>query len=128
MSDVIREIKFRVPVYTAKGKFYCWHYWGFVKEGYGSIVFKGCIDDPVRSQAESQQFTGRRDKNGKEIYQGDQMYGFSNLLFTVVWEPELARFIALSKSEHEYISPECWKDHEVIGNVVQNPEMMPEVK
>ena len=53
----MREIKFRQRV---KGTF---HYWGFLTPD----SFIG----PVNPFDPSQQYTGLKDKNGKEIYEGD---------------------------------------------------------
>lgn len=57
----MREIKFRQPLKV--GGF---HYWGYI----GGKSFIGPVGDNYAS-VPSEQYTGRKDKNGKEIYEGD---------------------------------------------------------
>ena len=57
----MRELKFRQAV-SFDGKFHHWHYWGLIEgefRGITSLV------------APNFQFTGLKDKNGKEICEGD---------------------------------------------------------
>lgn len=80
------------------------------------------------------QFTGLTDKNGKEIYEGDIILvdGFDNsirsvftTLYKVIFDNSVLSLI--SKSEHDWLhmgelAPE---ETEVIGNIHQNPELIP---
>ena len=78
------------------------------------------------------QYTGLKDKNGKEIYEGDIIRSFDSnddaILHYIVWEE--ARFVALYKGRN--FSSKCflkqdWLDEfdkEVIGNIHDNPELL----
>jgi len=57
-----REIKFRQPRLDDQGDFIEWFYWGFIDNGFIA---------PLRQNVPNYQYTGLKDKNGKEIYEGD---------------------------------------------------------
>jgi uncharacterized phage protein (TIGR01671 family) len=72
------------------------------------------------------QYTGLKDKNGKEIYDCDICMGTrggSSYIFTVKWDEENARY--LGHTTNGYI---CYVGQEpaveVIGNIYQNPELL----
>lgn len=77
------------------------------------------------------QYTGLKDKNGKEVYEGDIIRSFNScgeaILHCIVWEE--ARFAALYKGRNfcSMWIQQDWLDEfdkEVIGNIYDNPELV----
>ncbi len=77
---------------------------------------------------ERMQFTGLKDKNGKEIYEGD-IIEYKNVLFVVEWEKEFCQF-KLSFIEKEGFLDLGYKTRElkIIGNIYENPELVEDKK
>lgn len=82
-----------------------------------------------------EQYTGLKDKNGKEIYEGDILAWHSNIYRKHDWVGLVlyrGAGFAVQESDKSYSSPEwldcaCRKDAniiEVIGNVHTNPELL----
>lgn len=69
------------------------------------------------------QFTGLRDKNSKEIYEGDMISG--GLLSEpceVMYQESCGRFIAFG--EHYKVLANKFDQFEVIGNIHENQELL----
>jgi len=66
------------------------------------------------------QFTGRTDKDGQEIYQGDVLEGKEGN-YVVEWYTPEAHFRAVRS--HAFIPAYQWHKHKCIGNIWQHPEL-----
>jgi uncharacterized phage protein (TIGR01671 family) len=126
----MREIKFRQPIWSER-KFHEWYYWGFLRDG----EFTAPCYHPQKAKEESQQFTGLKDKNGKEIYDGDRVsLWFEEMFFAdtvegeIDWSesgsgwiinfPDKGRSILISSLDINFAQ------FEVIGNIYQHPELI----
>jgi len=93
-------------------------------------------------QFELMQYTNLKDRNGREIYEGDiarvkqTVWGYVEHLIKIIWDEEDARFtnIVIKKiGEDRHNTPdegEGWSMNvirdwvEVIGNIHENPELL----
>jgi len=116
----MREIKFRAWDPIHKRMFDCdiisddrgYEHWQYFEDGnpYSNILM---------------QFTGLKDKNGKEIYEGDAVKFWSNeLIGFIYWSESTARF-EISQGHFNIVDI---SKSEIIGNIYENPELLKEKK
>ena len=79
-------------------------------------------------EVELMQYTGLKDKNGKEIYEGDIYHvGDKNIRYLVVWFN--SGFEGKQLRSTSYAGLKSWaKDIEILGNIYENPELLEENK
>ncbi len=123
----MREIKFRQPI-NNNGKFESFHYWGILKKG----VFVAPLSDARYCDTLSNQFTGLKDKNGKEIYERDVLVsrGSLDIYFLVSFGDDTDKeefgftLKALNKTNKIYGFCRDVEKYEIIGNIYENPELL----
>ena len=120
-----REIKFRQPIFVS-GKFDRWHQWGFIGQNFGGIA-SSLTTSIEEAQAASQQYTGLKDANNIDIYEGDilQYFHDTRLRFpkTVKWDS--GRFGITGQGYGFKSLRDCEIDqYSVIGNIYENPELL----
>ena len=97
-----------------------------INEGYRDIIFM--------------QFTGLKDSNGKEIYEGDivlcsadycgeikAIIAYDETIGSFVLKDKKGSSFILYKDErktYHYSIENVWEDIEVIGNIYENPELL----
>jgi uncharacterized phage protein (TIGR01671 family) len=79
--------------------------------------------DAFLDRVKLRQYTGLRDKNGKEIYEGD-IVRYLNIINdscteVIIWHQDIASFGTKTKS-----GLDCMYACEVIGNIYENPELL----
>jgi len=122
----MREIKFRA--------------WSEKENKY--IYFELCLIELLTSdemdfisKAESEQYTGLKDKNGKEIYEGDICTLFTDRPTVVIFKNGsfgyncTGDFISFAQNHH-FIFDKDGKSEKIkiIGNINKNPELLESLK
>ena len=123
----MRDIKYRAYDNNTKQ----FEYWSAKENKYGGIFWE-MVKRPEFEPAE--QYTGLKDKNGKEIYEGDVI---SCLAYDNNYQKHLVRG-DVEFEEFEYVINNCYDSSwpcvsfkkvdilnvKVIGNIHENPELL----
>lgn len=124
----MREIKFRAwdlktkKTHTAENINFCGRKTVTVQY---NPVKKICLDSAILMQ-----YTGAKDKNGVEIYEGDVIRGHTGRYqvdCVVRWSLGNCGFIAeptITDRTYLCLNPGSTKSYEVIGNIYENPELV----
>lgn len=127
----MREIKFRAWNKNTKRMLNGvssleWDYIGSIMIGVKESQVLRKKFNPIGA-IELMQYTGLKDKNGKEIYEGDILRGLTVGNFWVQWKDKSACFGIGDLSENiplKYYLEDILNEVEVIGNIYENPELL----
>ena len=134
----MKQIKFRIWNERLKEFFF----WGFMSEGFLGVP--SWSESMPWYEKNSEQFTELKDKNGKEIYEGDIIGTFT----PAPWDDQVPlHIVGVVTFGDPYPGCFCFKDEksdntsclydllhgesfidEVVGNIHENPELIKEVR
>ena len=123
----MREIKFRgFSIYSNK-----WYYGSLVNPGEGYYILEYVENNTYKYDKVDKdsigQYTGLKDKDGKEIYEGDILQFPKGGKRYVEWDDDFKVFVLVDpKVKLESVNIGNWstKNTKIIGNIFENKELL----
>lgn len=125
----MKEIKFRAFHKPSKKMFnvYCFTDVEVMEESFDGVKTSETLP-ALREDCILMQYTGLKDIDGEEIYEGDIVKHFSGLPFLVVWDNQYCGWGLKNKNfTCSLLDYEPSKHYKILGNIYLNPELL-EVK
>jgi len=98
-----------------------------IENGYAKEMIYAMKQDGY-TLVDRNEFTGLKDKNGKQIYEGDVLINPKDIRGEIKYVPEYAAFLAYWKHDgecgYDYLDKGILMKCEVIGNIYENPELL----
>lgn len=89
----------------------------------GNTLYPSNNGKMLYGDLEIMQSTGLKDKNGKEIFEGDIMVNWAKQTFPVSWNQEIATY-DMEGSAVTLIESDPSERLVIIGNIYDNPELL----
>ena len=139
----MREIIFRGQTGTTEGKKWVYGYLykvkSFFSKEYQYFIKNEHLQENSVDEKTIGQYTGLKDKNGKEIYEGDILLApewFGSLECVCIYQQEnivnpiqgfgLYSYDSYFKKYNTLVESDEWDEFEVIGNIYDNLELLEE--
>ncbi|MCJ8153207.1 YopX family protein [Chryseobacterium sp. SSA4.19] len=127
----MRQIKFRI--WDTEDMIYPDQYFNFINASFWNIktTEEKTIKLDTLNYQSLMQYTGIKDMEGNEIYEGDILRNFNGKKYVILWDSGDAGFVSVDLKEY-ILKPESrlderdlvWVVCEVIGNIHENPELL----
>ena len=125
----MREIKFRAWDKTSKHMIMDYVHVGLYGELYTTCFHSSAYSDSGCPDLVLMQYTGLKDKNGKEIYEGDIIQtiscdGIKLSKFQVKWNNDFNKWEKIRQDGEIYDMDKISEENKItIGNIYENPEL-----